>query len=136
REALSALMDKAPVVTAAAPVQISTTTAGATTTDAGTVTVTPPATQDAERPQDDGAKGQDEGPKDEKPKDENLNDQTDMSDPASVAQLPRTELFGLARSFGIEVAQNISTVKLAEKIAAAFRETPEYKDAQATAKTE
>ncbi|PIG96924.1 hypothetical protein AMD26_015480, partial [Deinococcus sp. UR1] len=42
REALSALMDKAPVVTAAAPVQISTTTAGATTTDAGTVTVTPP----------------------------------------------------------------------------------------------
>ncbi|GGR76883.1 hypothetical protein GCM10008959_41780 [Deinococcus seoulensis] len=117
REALSALMDKAPIVTAtaAAPAPVSTLTASTTATDAGTVTVTPP-TEEPTQPT--GSQGSDAP----------TGDQIDMSDPASLAQLPRAELFGLARSFGIK--SNGKNTELAEAIAAAFRETPEYLNAQ------
>lgn len=145
---MQALMSKAPIIGATstpAPVTISTTQAGVTTGTSGAVTVTtgddadenllPPggkkflnrddpaeAPVSSEAPADVQAKASDDQA-----------DQTDMSDPDSIAKLPRAELFGLARSFHVKVSANDKSLEIATKIADAFKETPEYKAAQAAA---
>lgn len=60
-------------------------------------------------------------------------EEVDMADPESIAKLPRTELFGLAKSFGVEFKANQSSLAIATAIADVVKASPEYKQAVAEA---
>lgn len=149
-DVLKALAERAPVVTARTPTGSGTAQPGTTQTPVGTVTVSVQGKvlvdgEEAKlrlRPEPESPQGGEGAPQgtaatpgtadDADDRDDQGGDEdTDLSDPASIAKLPRTELYGLARTFGVKASGK--NIEIAQEIAEAFRATDEYRAAQAIA---
>ncbi|ABW35093.1 hypothetical protein Dgeo_3052 (plasmid) [Deinococcus geothermalis DSM 11300] len=139
---LQALMERAPIITGKAPESTGTATTGTTQDASGTISVEVQGQVRTNAPEvklvtatggEMGTGNADSGPEqpEEGERKEVLQDDpTDYADPESIAKLPRAELFGLARSFGVEVKATARSKDIAEAIAEAFKQTPEYLAAQ------
>ena len=131
---MQALMERAPVLSTAAPQPVNT----ASVEIQGDVTVSAPSISAAPIivPADAPQNGQagDEPQNDGNPQGDEDQDEADgvleMDNPEALAKLPRAELFALAKAFEVQYKANEPSLTIAQAIAEVFKSTDEYKAAQ------